>query len=212
MKVPNRVKIFAWRAFKNGLPTRRNLKARHIVQEALCEWCTEGEKDVAHALYYCLSVRQSWKHYFLVLMTDDAQLDIIQLALKVMSKRKPEDLDKFFLIAWSMWHRRNHKVFENKILPTDQVIVHALILAKDYKEARFQKQNRKLSSCFSQAPPQNALKLNVDGAAFDTLNRVRVGLILRNTSCEVILVASMQENGVEIELLAILRGLQSAFP
>lgn len=97
-------------------------------------------------------------------------------------------------------------------MTTNQVIEHALILAKDYKEARDHKQTRKLISCNWQAPPQGALKLNVDGAIFESHNRVGVGVILRNDSYEVIMAASKKENGVnvpmEVELLAILIGLQ----
>ncbi|KAF5463849.1 hypothetical protein F2P56_013977 [Juglans regia] len=140
----------------------------------------------------------------------------MQIALKVLSQGKYEDLNQFFLIAWSPWHRRNQKIFENKVLKTDQVIEYALTLAKDHKEARVQKQTRKLLSCCWQAPSQNALKLKVDGAIFATLNRAGVGVILKNTSSEVIMVANMKENGVndpmEIELLAIFKGLQICIP
>ncbi|XP_042942933.1 uncharacterized mitochondrial protein AtMg00310-like [Carya illinoinensis] len=33
LKLPNKIKIFAWRACKNGLPTRANLKGRFIINE-----------------------------------------------------------------------------------------------------------------------------------------------------------------------------------
>ncbi|XP_041026966.1 uncharacterized protein LOC121267170 [Juglans microcarpa x Juglans regia] len=186
------------------------------MKEALCEWCTYEDEDVGHAICYCPFVRQSWKHYFPDLLTDDVKLDIMQIVLKVLSQGKHEDLDQFFLIAWNLWNKRNQKIFVNKVLTTNQVIEHALSLAKDHKEARVHKQTRKLSSCYWQAPSQNALKLNVDEAIFATLNRSGVGFILRSSSSKVIMAASMKENGandsMEIELLAILRGLQICIP
>ncbi|XP_035551132.1 uncharacterized protein LOC118349700 [Juglans regia] len=62
------------------------------------------------------------------------------------------------------------------------------------------------------APPVGTLKLNVDGALFFDQQRAGVGALLRDEKGDVLLTACKKEmtvnNLLEIELLAILRGLQ----
>ncbi|KAF5444777.1 hypothetical protein F2P56_033882 [Juglans regia] len=60
------------------------------------------------------------------------------------------------------------------------------------------------------------MKLNVDGAVFQDQHRAGVGIILRDANGEVLLTASKKEKEVndpaEVELLAMLRGLQLCPP
>ena len=50
LKVPNKIKVFGWRACRGILPTRVNLVKRRIITDNRCETCkTEPETEV-HAL------------------------------------------------------------------------------------------------------------------------------------------------------------------
>ncbi|KAF5454765.1 hypothetical protein F2P56_024405 [Juglans regia] len=66
------------------------------------------------------------------------------------------------------------------------------------------------------APEHGFLKLNVDVAVFANQISSGVGLLLRNSKAEIIFSTSKKENDVndpiEIEMLAILRGLRFCFP
>jgi hypothetical protein len=44
-RVPNKVKIFSWLYFKDRLSTRSNLHAKHILDHALCERCSQQPED-----------------------------------------------------------------------------------------------------------------------------------------------------------------------
>lgn len=61
-------------------------------------------------------------------------------------------------------------------------------------------------------PPESMVKLNTDSAMFEDMQPAGIGLILRDSTGKVLMVASRPENEVEhsevIELLAIFRGLQ----
>lgn len=65
-------------------------------------------------------------------------------------------------------------------------------------------------------PPQNAIKLNVDGEVLHDQKFASVGIIIRNIKGQFIMVAIKKESEVvdplEIELLAILQGLQLSIP
>ena len=51
--VPNKVKIFSWRACLNILPTQGNLARRRVVEEARCCVCQNEVESVLHVLWGC---------------------------------------------------------------------------------------------------------------------------------------------------------------
>lgn len=51
MRVPPKIKNFAWRAYRDTLPTRCNLIKRKVHVTSICCFC-QIEEDVAHALIY----------------------------------------------------------------------------------------------------------------------------------------------------------------
>ncbi|XP_035545034.1 uncharacterized protein LOC118348152 [Juglans regia] len=190
MNVPSRVKVFAWRARRNGLPTLLNLKTGKVVEEAICEWCNEDDEDINHALLNCKTVRE------------------------IQYRGNNGDLEKLFLIAWGMWYRRNQRLQADVVLTSRQATENALITYKSHLQ--IQEPHGGKTVCRWLPPEQGMLKLNVDGAVFANQRRARVGVILRDDKGGVILLACKKENEIndplEIELLAILRGLQICLP
>lgn len=61
LKIPLKVKNFAWRACQESLRTKQNLIRRKIVVASQCSFCDYQEEDLWHALLYCHST-----HLFLV--------------------------------------------------------------------------------------------------------------------------------------------------
>lgn len=53
LKVPNKIKVFGWRACRNVLPTRVNLAQKRIIQDNRCEACKTEPETVIHALWNC---------------------------------------------------------------------------------------------------------------------------------------------------------------
>ncbi|XP_075645214.1 uncharacterized protein LOC142616214 [Castanea sativa] len=51
LRVPNKIKHFAWRACNNALPTMSNLAHRHISTSDICEQCKSEPEDTIHALW-----------------------------------------------------------------------------------------------------------------------------------------------------------------
>ena len=48
LNIPSKVEHFAWRAYKNSLPTLANLQCRGIVKSAICEPCGSGCESTGH--------------------------------------------------------------------------------------------------------------------------------------------------------------------
>ena len=60
MRVPNKIKHFAWRACNNALPTMANLHRQHIIPNDICEICKVEPEDQIHALWSCKEVEAVW--------------------------------------------------------------------------------------------------------------------------------------------------------
>ena len=59
LKVPNKVKTFAWQACSESLPTMVNLARRRVVLSNSCTSCNRGLETVIHALWGCEKVKGS---------------------------------------------------------------------------------------------------------------------------------------------------------
>lgn len=59
--IPEKIKIFMWRAAQNMLPTAGNLWKRKVVIDAVCQSCWCQSEDGFHALLECKAARKVWK-------------------------------------------------------------------------------------------------------------------------------------------------------
>ena len=61
LKVPAKVKIFAWKALHGTVPGLAVLAGRHIKTSAQCPICKQGPEDIKHLMFTCVRARQVWK-------------------------------------------------------------------------------------------------------------------------------------------------------
>lgn len=60
LRIPNKVKVFGWRACLEILPTRMNLARRKVVVDNICLNCTRFPKTAIHALWNCEVAKDVW--------------------------------------------------------------------------------------------------------------------------------------------------------
>ena len=60
LKVPNKIKVFGWRACCNILPTRVNLSKKQIIEDNRCEACKIEPETSVHTLWNCGVVQDIW--------------------------------------------------------------------------------------------------------------------------------------------------------
>ena len=53
LRIPNKIKVFAWRACHEILPTTVNLTRRRVIHEDKCLVCTTESESTIHALWDC---------------------------------------------------------------------------------------------------------------------------------------------------------------
>ncbi len=60
LQVPRKIQMFMWRALKDSLPTKLNLKRRHILKDPVCELCQSTTEDILHMVWRCPQVQAAW--------------------------------------------------------------------------------------------------------------------------------------------------------
>ncbi|CAI9782465.1 unnamed protein product [Fraxinus pennsylvanica] len=97
MKVPHKVKVFAWKACKHGLPTSLNLAKKHILGQSLCSLCNSETEDLHHAVINCNMLRGVWNNFFPELVNNNCS-QIKEKALALCETKEVTKLDTFFML------------------------------------------------------------------------------------------------------------------
>lgn len=100
LDVPNKVKLFLWRATHNIIPCASILHSRHLSQSKACNICARASETTLHVRYGgypCLLIWQKNR----VSMT----LSIFLCFFK--DNRAGECLETFAILCWAIWNRRN---------------------------------------------------------------------------------------------------------
>ena len=60
LQLPNKIKVFGWRACHEILPTTMNLTRRRIINDDKCSICTRETESTIHALWDCAAAQDIW--------------------------------------------------------------------------------------------------------------------------------------------------------
>ena len=108
LRVPHKIKHFAWRTSNNALPTMVNLHRRQIVQNVSCNMCKDQPEDVLHAVWFCKENRGIWDSldwfHQLVLSPLVCFSDLLS---RFLHSRDEFQAKIFIIAAWMIWNRRN---------------------------------------------------------------------------------------------------------
>ena len=168
LNLPAKIKIFAWRACVNGLPTYDNISKRGISCSPTCPSCGLEPKDINHALLHCEAASLVWSYW-----SDfprppySHNWSFLDMALHLIHSNASQVLDLFFILSWAIWSNRKKLVHNDSPLPPSQIWILAISTLEDFRKAASldflpsrHSQNR------WQAPPQEVFKINVDGGNF----------------------------------------------
>jgi len=181
-KVPQKLKIFAWRTCVNGLPTMRNLSHRGIHCSSFCPLCDRAIESTAHALLLCDHAKLTWAqwHNCPIEVTSSSQ-EPVDIALDIIEKGSPNDLELFFAMAWSIWWNRNQALHEDSGSPPSQIWEMANRILGECKDAcSLPTLSLAPTPTIWKASPSGFFKINVNGTALDDGRPSRIGVIIRD--------------------------------
>ena len=218
LQVPNKVKIFAWRACNRALPTMDNLIRRHIVEANLCPVCKLAAEDPLHMVLHCTEVEPVWReHGWFGQAISSPPSDFTDLLSRFLQVTEDNRAELFICMAWSLWQRWNKLRINLPCMPLNQVGPQAAKLLQDYLDA----QDPQAPSNPMALPPQSwtppnptYFKANFDGAVFNNSNSAGLGIIIRDSNGEVIAAMSkrirLPTTVMEVEMLVCRRAVTFA--
>ena len=96
LHLPNKIKIFGWRACHDILPTKKNLAQRRIIGDSVCELCQQGSESGIHVLWGCGVARDVWAgNKGRLRKSVGGQADFIHLFEVLMDRLSREELKVF---------------------------------------------------------------------------------------------------------------------
>ncbi|KAL0011189.1 hypothetical protein SO802_006297 [Lithocarpus litseifolius] len=217
LSVPNKVKIFLWRARKEALPVKKNLVRRRVIDEDVCCHCNLKAEDGYHALWDCFEHLAIWEVDTMWLFCRSKKFsNFFELARFVLEKGKQPEL--FASITWTIWSRRNQLRTSNKPFPLSQVIPSAKHMLQEFTEvqpaASLQTSSPQRSRPKWEPPPPLLLKINLDGVVFKETEEAGLGVVVRDSHGKVIasLVKKIKlpSSSDEVEALAAVRAITFA--
>ncbi|PWA76154.1 hypothetical protein CTI12_AA238720 [Artemisia annua] len=199
-KVPNKVKIFVWRAWHNFIPSIDNLRARGLnLTMTSCTHCGEPGEDVLHVLFRCSKAKEVWDRCIFGRFYDTSGAITMGDFCSIILDAYPTCWDDFMMILWVLWTRRN-KHFHGQVDSREtDVEVTAKRILSDYSNA-----NKKVLATRVETPQTNSrdvwtkpqfsqIKFNCDAAWQKESGKVGMGFVARNCNGEVLLSGARSE-------------------
>ncbi|KAL0012077.1 hypothetical protein SO802_007185 [Lithocarpus litseifolius] len=107
LRIPNKIKVFAWRACHEILPTAVNLTRRRVILEDKCSLCTGEPETTIHALWDCVVAQDVWAGSICKLQKYKyGQVDLVQLMEVFLERMNMEEIELFWTQAWLIWSQQ----------------------------------------------------------------------------------------------------------
>ena len=116
MKIPQKVKVFLWRAAQSCLPTRERLRTIGVQCTYRCVHCEGSYENDWHVFFGCNKVEEVWAEARLwnfihdKLETVDGFVDLFFQLIKLLSH---DNVHMFAMTMWCIWKHRNEKLWED---------------------------------------------------------------------------------------------------
>ena len=198
MRVPNKIKHFAWRACRDILATKENLWKRRITKDNICESCGKEPKSACHIFWLCDSAKEVWSSSKLILPIEiNPSWKFIDVLWKLQKwlDTCPDLVERTVTLCWGIWKYRNERRHGGVRRNGLAVVRSSLRLLDKFQVANENPQS--LRTAHTQeakwCPPQpGSYKVNVDGAVFTKRKQVGIGVVIRDSAGEVVAALSQK--------------------
>ncbi|RHN54610.1 putative ribonuclease H-like domain, reverse transcriptase zinc-binding domain-containing protein [Medicago truncatula] len=132
-----RHKVFLWRILNKALPVREELDKRGINCSLLCPRCEESIESIDHIFLKCDRTRRELFGSNLGINFQISRTtDFIDWLISFIYKTDKPTIISLASLLYSIWHSRNQRVFEDKIIPEEVIIHRACNSVFSFRNAR----------------------------------------------------------------------------
>lgn len=223
--VPNKVKLFLWRACHAFLPCVERLFKRKICSHSGCGRCGEGEETVVHSLWCCRVAKKVWKCTFWRGVYKSWQISsFADLFGLVAMEGNIKNTELFALICWWFWKDRNEVFHGKKGLEPRQIVEKCLEWQREFSGVMLRRKNLQMGGGNGAEVQQSdgevgrsstheqAAKLFFDGACDNNTNIIGIGAVVLSANGELMGAISVPMEAVLkphiIEALALWHGMK----
>ena len=182
MTVPNKIKMFMWRACNSSLPTKTNLFNRGVLSSSSCPVCQDEAKTILHIFWNCPYARSAWfnspLHKFSNSLRVSVWSDVVEEVLKEQCKHT---IEVFFTLAWMIWGHRNNVWLQKPSVAADCLGEKATAYMEEYRAVLSKVEDSSSIMVHKwRPPPAPSVKLNFATTVFRARNFVGMGAMIRN--------------------------------
>jgi ribonuclease HI len=183
MNVPPKVRVFWWRILHKSLPSKAELKRRHIAQEGFCEVCGDPEESIYHVVNSCTVARRFWEKVTKLTGLKIPNLHPSTWATDVLfSEICSADIAALYLCgAWALWTGRNGRRHGRKVWEPGSMARYIATLLEELETMSMPTRNPKpVRHTKWQKPERGWFKVNTDAAFNSGSCTGSAGVIVRN--------------------------------
>ncbi|KAH9650223.1 putative reverse transcriptase/RNA-dependent DNA polymerase [Citrus sinensis] len=196
LDLPEKIKIFMWRAVKNLLPTAENLWKRKEVPDPICQRCKRGVETSVHAMVECKAARKigQLSHHAAEEITASHGRNMFDIFLDTTRLLNKKETELQVAYWWATWNARNHFLFKKEKLDALISVAKAEGVVDAYRKFKRPEQQQLDTSTMEKPkqwkpPPENWCKVNVDAATDHQSQRAGLGVVIRNDKGDVVAAA-----------------------
>ncbi|KAK7267199.1 hypothetical protein RIF29_19864 [Crotalaria pallida] len=122
LNLPEKMKIFWWRALRDILPTKANLLRKKMQIPSDCKSCNEMETAM-HCFFYCDFAKEIWSRLNLWQSVSSVLSDSCLNWFGGFIMDKSRDSVAFaILVLWNIWNARNLREFQDVRKAADEIV------------------------------------------------------------------------------------------
>ena len=110
LNIPQKIKLFAWKASQDILASKQNLAKRKITENGVCELCGKEEESICHLLWFCDHAKEVWRSSKFVLPFEiSASWNFVDVIANLQKCKhlQPGLLELVTTVCWGIWKNRN---------------------------------------------------------------------------------------------------------
>ncbi|XP_075648656.1 uncharacterized protein LOC142619445 [Castanea sativa] len=200
-----------------ALPIKEALVRRTIIEDPLCDRCHVALESPLHALWYCNELDTIWeKSAHCRKRREISFLNFKELLSWILTQ--PTEVELFAMVVWGIWNQRNKVRHNHVAAPLHQIFQISAEKLADFtasQQPAIPMMTRRVSHRTRWQPPlADLVKINFDGAVFSSANAAGIGVVIRDSSGQVLASCSQRlsqaYSSTEVEALAAAKAVSFA--
>ncbi|KAM6568954.1 hypothetical protein CsatB_016939 [Cannabis sativa] len=215
ISVPSKVHHFLWKACSGCLPTKVQLQTKHVNVDLMCPLCNLETETIFHVLLGCNFSKACW-FFSAATQPTGVFTEFSCWFFDLLENSSTAVVVEAAMLSWSIWKTRNEVLWQHKTRSVLQVVQSAKQVLNSWKVAKFQTPaalyatGEAAISNLWRKPSVDMVKVNVDGAIFQTQQKFGFGCIARNHHGHLLEARSVSRWGCVLPEIAEVIGIKEA--